>query len=193
MTDTNLATRRIDAEVELQALRRKRGAAHLDKQKFEHHKITKIENEIADIDAAADEQVRRNRDEVQIEFTKRRSLLRKELKKLESERLGYMQDANIACRTLAENIHLILESNRRMSEISCALSGKLSPTPLQAPDLVVRLAGRISSVMSSIPGHLNRLGSLEWSAKSLYRHSDDWRECERALLEPHLKQLLQGE
>jgi len=188
---TDIADRRVNAEVELQALRRKRGSAHLDKQKFDVGKIDALKDEIETLDSASDELVLRDRAEHQREFSARRSQLKKELAKLESERQGFLQDANISARALCENITMTLETTRRMSEICCALSAEPAPVVLMAPDVVTRLAGRLCAVMSSIPGHRNRFGHLIWQA-GVYKAAEDWRTCESTLIAPHLENLLKG-
>ena len=189
MTET-IETRRSEAEAKLGKLRSQRGVATLDGKKFDASEIDALEHEVDALGEAAGEQTRREREEAQQEFTQRRAEMRKELAKLEDVRLRAVQDANLSCRKLAESIGQIIDTTRQEAEVAHAITGGAAPIPLQQPDIISRIVGRLSAVMSSIPGHRNRLGNIVWRGASLYSHADDWRQCEATLLEPHLKQLL---
>ena len=181
------------AETKLSELRSQRGAATLDGKEFDVTELNALEHEVDALGEAAGEQTRREREEAQQEFAKRRAEMRKELTKLEDVRLRAVQDANLSCRKLAESIGQIIDTTRQEAEVAHAITGGAAPIPLQQPDIISRIVGRLSAVMSSIPGHRNRLGNIEWRGASLYRPSDNWREEEAKLLEGHLRPLIQEE
>jgi hypothetical protein len=190
MTET-IETRRTEAEAKLGKLRSARGAATLDGKEFDVAELNALESELASLDAADGEQVRRERAEAQKEFATRRAEMRKELAGLEATRLGEIQDMNSAARTLAETIGKNFDTVRQMSEVAHAISSESAPIPLQAPAVALRLSARLSAVMGGITGHRHRLGHIAWEGSSLYREADDWRALEAALMERHLKPLIE--
>jgi hypothetical protein len=190
MTQT-LQTRRYEAETKLGKLRSARGAATLDGKKFDPAELEALESEIASLDAAEGEQARRERAATETKRQKRSSELRKELAALEATRLGEIQDANMAARTLAETIGKNFDTVRQMSEVAHAISNQSAPIPLQAPAVALRLSARLSAVMGGITGYRHRLGHIGWEGSSLYRAADDWRALEAALMERHLKPLIE--
>ncbi len=187
---TDIAERRTEAETKLSELRTARGAATLDGKNFDPAEIASLESEIASLDAAEGEQARRERAATESKRRKRLSELRKELAALEATRLGEIQDANMAARTLAETISKHFDTVRQMSEVAHAISSESAPIPLQAPAVALRLSARLSAVMGGITGYRHRLGHIEWLGSSLYRAADDWRALEAALMERHLNPLL---
>ena len=188
-----LETRRSEAEAKLTELRVRRGAATLDNKSFDPAGIAALENEIEALDEAGGEQARRSREEAERAYAKHLAGLRKSLKVMESRRLGAIQDANMAARTLAESIGQVLDTTRKMAKLAHEISGGPVPVQLRVPDIVTRLCGRLSAVMGTVSGYRNRFGSIEWKNASLYRSSDNWRDCEAKILEGHLRPLIEKE
>ena len=186
-----LEERRTEAEIKLNELRSQRGAATLDGKKFDVTELNVLESEIVSLDAAEGEATRRERAATESKRRKRLSELRKQLAALEATRLGEIQDMNSAARTLAENIGKHFDTVSQMSEVAHAISSQSAPIPLQAPAVALRLSARLSAVMSGITGYRHRLGHIEWLGSSLYREADDWRALEAALMERHLKPLIE--
>jgi ribosomal protein L29 len=193
MTITDLTERRAEAETRLMELRAQRGVAMLDGNSFSDAEIDSLEHELAGLNEAEGEAVRRERAATASERQKRLAELRKQLTALEATRLGAVQDANTSARTLAESIESVLSVNAEMAKIAHEFTGGKVSVMMMESDLVSRLSGRLSAVMGSITGYRNRFGGIEWRGASLYRPVDDWRACEAALMEPHLEPLMEKE
>lgn len=187
-----IAERRQETLVKLEELKRQRGAAVMADKEFDQSKIALLENELEALDDAEAEQVRKSRETLTLERNDARDKMKGELKVLESTRLAVIQDMNIACRTMAEKIAQLLATTKMMAEVSHALTGEPAPVPLLQQNTVSRFGSRIAAIMADIPGHRNRLGSIEWVGASLYTPADNWRLSEEKLLDGHLRPLIEG-
>jgi hypothetical protein len=176
MTDT-----RHEIESRLTGLRRDRGAATLAGKKFDPSVIASVEAELAALDDAEGERARRDRETAAQEQRERLSDLRKQFAKLDEDRLTAWSDAEVAARTLVTALARILETSEAMSAIAGELAPRQTPLALHRPEIITRIAHRLSAVMSTLAGHRHRLGCLSWHAGP-YRSEQNWRASEAALL-----------
>lgn len=108
--------------------------------------------------------------------------------------LSAIADAEAHARGLADAITRAFRHNAALAVIARTLApnGKI-PMALNPLELANRLAGRLASVMSTIAGHRNRLGPIDWpSSAGLYPPASNWREDEqrrlRAAMQPLTEQ-----
>lgn len=189
MTQT-IETRRSEAEAKLTKLRAQRGKAVLAGKTVDGAEIDALENELASLHEAVGERAKQKRAEAQLEYTKRIAEKRHKLAAQEKKRLEAVADAEVATRTLVESIGRVLRISDDMGKLAHDISGGPVPTPLQHTDVATRLGGRLAGVMSTLPGHQYRLGSVEWRGGSFYPLNQNWREAEEKLLTGHLSPLL---
>jgi hypothetical protein len=116
--------------------------------------------------------------------------LRKHLAGLEAERLAAVEEAEHAARSLAESLTRVLKVTTDMARTAHAITGDAAPVVLAMTSLATRMAGRLSAVMQTIPGHKARLGGIEWRGASLYPADQDWRTHEEKVVAPHIKPLI---
>jgi hypothetical protein len=189
----DLSARRAEAEAELQALRVARGKALLDGREFAHQtRITVLEQFIEASTAAEGVSAERQREADEIRRLQRVADLRSELAGLRDERLERFELLEMNVRNAVDNINAILSINARMAKVAHLISDAPIPTPLHQVDLVERIAGRLSGMLSTIKGYHQRFGHFTWFSTGLYSSKDSWAEKERRLLDAHLEPLISG-
>jgi hypothetical protein len=93
--------------------------------------------------------------------------------------LGYVETAERATRALAKATEEIFAANARIATLARELSpDRKAPMACNPMELAGRVATRIAAVMSTIKGHRNRLGPLQWPAGAigLYPPDQTWRQ-----------------
>ena len=103
-----IAERRQETLTKLEELKRQRGIAVMEDKDFDQSEIGKLEVELEALDDAQAAEIRKSRETMSLARNDARDKMRGELKVLEATRLGVIQDCNIACRTIAEKISLLL-------------------------------------------------------------------------------------
>ena len=187
-----LQQRRQEALTKLAELKRLRGQAVMADKDFDQSALAALEIEVESLNDAEAAATNKSRETLHLKHQAERDKLKGALKALEATRLGIVQDANIATRTLAEKVEQLLTTTQQMSGVVHALTGEPSPVPLMVQNTVSRFGSRISAVMAGIPGHRARLGPVEWRGASLFTAADDWRGMEEELLKEHLSSILEG-
>jgi DNA repair exonuclease SbcCD ATPase subunit len=195
-TDATLEGKRAEITAKLESLRVSPGVAELVKEADEavrnfKGEVALLEDQLATIDRDVGARERHKRDEAAQQRQDRWAAQRKQLLAEEETRLQAIENAERATRTLVEAVDELLTTTTRMAKLAQQLSVNAKvPSALSSIELVSRTAGRIASVMSTIRGHRQRFGSLEWpgGATGLYPPERSWREAEETLV---AKQLLQ--
>lgn len=98
--------------------------------------------------------------------------------------LTAIADAEAHARGLADAVTRAFHHNAETAKAARVLApnGKV-PMALNPLELANRLAGRLASVMSTIAGHRNRLGPIDWpSSAGLYPPASEWRGDEQRRL-----------
>jgi len=183
---------RVELEGQLENLRRDRGAATLAGKKFNHSAITAIETDLAALEDAEAERVRRDRGTAEAERQKRLSVLQLELAAEMEAYLANIKSAENHLRGYAADTDKALLRISEMGRLSFLISGKDTPIPIDPFEAERRFGCRHSAVMGTIHGREHRLGSLEW-APGHYKHDDNWYEREKDLLDRHVKPLTEKE
>jgi hypothetical protein len=158
-----------------------------------------LERQIAEIDAQLGVREMDRREAAQQQKQQQWLTMRQQLLDEEERRLQAVERAEQATRALVKAIDDLVVSNAKMSTLARELSpDRKVPMPLNPMELVNRMASRIAATMSTIKGHRNRLGGIDWpsGASGLYPASGPayvaWREDEeqrmaRALIGPLLE------
>jgi hypothetical protein len=188
----DIQERRNEALNKLTELKRDRGEAVTVGKDYDQSEIAKLEIELESLADAEAAEVRKERETLSLKRDVERDKLQGALKVLESTRLAVIQDMNIATRTVAEKMSQLLATTRQMADTAHALTNDTSPVALLQQNTVSRFGSRIAAIMANIPGHRNRLGSIEWRGASLYTAADNWRMAEEKLLEDFLQQTIEG-
>jgi hypothetical protein len=187
----DIDTRRADLERELVEARLQRGAAVLDGAAVDAARIAQLEADIEALTDAENARVRRARAEAEAVRQARLAQLRGELAAMEADRLQALGAAEHAARELAAQLGAVLKVTERMARTCHLISGENTPIPLSSFNAASRLGGRLSAIMSTIPGYRARLGSVEWRV-AIYGAEDDWAAAEAKLLKGHLEPLTGG-
>jgi hypothetical protein len=107
--------------------------------------------------------------------------------------LTAIADAEAHARGLADAVTRAFRHNAALSVAARTLApnGKV-PMALNPMELASRLAGRLASVMSTIPGHRNRLGPIDWpSSGGLWSADSQWSSAEEKRLAAGLQPLME--
>jgi chromosome segregation ATPase len=155
-------------------------------------KFADIEEQIANLDREIGARERTRRADAERERQDRWQAQRAELVAEADVFLGAIAAAESATRDLVRALDVIIASNGRIAALARELSvDRKAPTAANPMELVSRMAGRIASVMSTVKGHRNRLGPLDWPGGlvGLFPSNVSWREAKRleaALVQPIL-------
>lgn len=107
--------------------------------------------------------------------------------------LTAIADAETHARGLADAVTRAFRHNVALAVCARTLApnGKV-PMALNPLELANRLAGRLASVMSTIQGHRNRLGPIDWpSSAGLYAPGSQWSADEQKRLAAGLQPLIE--
>ena len=155
-------------------------------------KFADIEEQITNLDRQIGARERTRRADAERERQDRWQAQRQELLAEADVFLGAIGAAENSTRDLVRALDEIIASNGRIAALARELSvDRKAPTAANPFELVGRIAGRLASVMSTVKGHRNRLGPLEWPGGlcGLYPANLSWRDAEEkrlaaALLQP---------
>ena len=155
-------------------------------------KFADIEEQITNLDRQIGARERTRRADAERERQDRWQAQRQELLAEADVFLGAIGAAENSTRDLVRALDVIIASNGRIAALARELSvDRKAPTAANPFELVGRIAGRLASVMSTVKGHRNRLGPLEWPGGlcGLYPANLSWRDAEEkrlaaALLQP---------
>jgi hypothetical protein len=179
-------------ETKITEARRARGKALLDGVKIDSASIAALQEHLAALDDADGERTRRERDTAEQARQAKLASLRKHLAGLEAERLAAIEEAEHHARALAENLARVFAVTKQMGAVAHEITGDDVPIVLQGTSVVTRMAGRLASVMQTIPNHRGRLGGLEWRGAGLYPADQNWRDHEQRVVAPHVKPITEG-
>ena len=187
-----IAERRHEALTKLDELKRQRGTAVMADKEFDQSEIAALEVELDALNDAEAAAVNKERETLHLKRNEERDKLRGALKALEAERLGIVQDMNVATRTVAEKVEQLLSTTQQMATAVHALTNEPPPVALMQQNTASRFGSRIGAIMAEIKGYRNRLGAIEWRGTSLFKAADDWRQMEQKLLHESLTQIIEG-
>jgi hypothetical protein len=189
----DFATKRAEAEAELENLRVLRGQCILDGEQFEaQQRINQLTHFLEGLSAAEGVSAERQRAAAEARRLQHLAELRSELAGLWAEYQLVTDLTEMAARNYKDGIDKILLLNARMLTVAHAISDGPSPAPLFKEALVERLAGRLSGLLSTIKGYHHRFGNFVWFSVGLYPANQSWTEKEKRLLAPHLEPLIAG-
>lgn len=180
---------RTEIQSSLDELYAQSGAAALDGKRFDFSKITFLENQLRQLEDAAAEKVRREREKADQDRKAEARRAVRAISKLEEDRLLAWADAEVACKTLRHAIERILETTKTEGKLYTELASRADPgLGLEARN---RLSARISNELRKAPGCQYRIGNaIEWNGSAgLLCNEDDWRQAEAKLLDIPLKAL----
>jgi hypothetical protein len=157
--------------------------------------VGELEEQIVNLDREIGARERSRRADAERERQDRWTAQRQELLAEVEVFLDATRAAENSTRDLVRALDAIIASNGRIAALARGLSvDRKAPTAANPMELVGRMAGRIASVMSTVKGHRNRLGPLEWPGGlcGLYPPNVCWRDAEEkrlaaALLQPLLE------
>jgi hypothetical protein len=179
-------------ETKITEARRQRGAALLDGIRIDSASIAALQAHLDALDDAAGERTRRERDTAEAARQTKLAGLRKHLAGLETERLAAIDEAEHHARSLAEKLARVFAVTKQMGAVAHEITGGDVPIVLHGTSVVTRMAGRLASVMQTIPNHRGRLGGLEWRGAGLYPADQSWRDHEQKVVAPHVKPITEG-
>jgi hypothetical protein len=157
--------------------------------------IVEVQRQINEIDSATGARVRHARDEAERQRLVRQEALRKSLVELEEQRLAGLSEAEAGIRQAVVGIRKTLEANAALGRTAYALSGERgTPMAMSEPELVGRLAARISAIMATVgKSYRGRFGGLVWTATSRFPVDQSWPEAEERLMAPVIVALVSTE
>lgn len=177
MTALDLAGDRADLVSRIGALQAEQGRAVLDGAKFDTRELSRLEAELRGLDAARDEQVRRERIEASAEWAATRKRQLAELAQLEDKRLEAVGRAEKAARDLAA----VLTDLKAIAheEAAHAAGMGIATLSIASPVFEKRISNRLAAVLRDVSGV--RYGHLELHA-SHRSPADNWTDAERGEL-----------
>ncbi|WP_168879990.1 hypothetical protein [Rhizobium sp. P28RR-XV] len=144
-------TRKNEAHVKLERLRRERGVALLDGKPFDNRMITLAEAELDAIEAAEVEAERRHREDHRAAVEARMAALRAQMEETLDRRSKAIIEAELATYKLASAIEVLLSTSKETTRIALALGHH---APMMLDDYAVRLrAGlRVAAILGPVCG-----------------------------------------
>ncbi|MER9936143.1 hypothetical protein [Mesorhizobium sp. M0088] len=183
----DLARRRATTETRIADLQQARGTALLDGKSFDPRELTALETELAAIDAAEGEVMRRQRVAASEAERERMANLRVTLTVVEENRLAAVDRAEKAARDLVENLKEVRARAADVARLLRALgSGSL---PLEETEN--RMSWRLTAALKPLTGFGRRYGQIVTpEARSPF--NDPWRAAEQAVAGPDVSKALKG-
>lgn len=186
----DISTRRTEAETRLAELRQMQGIALLDDQEFDHSPLDEVEKELAALDAAEGEAVRRQREEAARAEQERLANLRKTLAIVEENRLDAVDRAEKAARDLTDALKEVRARSADGTQLLRAL-GVHPAVQLDTYESEFRLSLRLAAAIKPLVGLGRRFGQITFpEARSPY--DKPWRAEEEALATPDISRALEG-
>jgi hypothetical protein len=147
-----VAERRTEIAGRIEGLRRDIGAALLDKGAVPpdlRSQLGEASTDLAAVEAAEAELVRRQREQAQTEEIERRATLRNQIETAEAARLEAVGKAETAARDLAEALRNLLAISAEQMRDCTSYCGR---PPLSANEAERRIAGLLSLVLGTVTG-----------------------------------------
>lgn len=187
---TDISTRRTEAETRLAELRQMQGIALLDDTEFDHSPLNAVEKELAALDAAEGEAVRRQRQEAARAEQERLANLRKTLTVVEENRLEAVDRAEKASRDLCDALKEVRARSADGTRLLRAL-GVHPAVQLDTYESEFRLSLRFAAALKPLVGLGRRFGQITFpEARSPY--DKPWRAEEQAIANPDISRALKG-
>ncbi|TIL43414.1 hypothetical protein [Mesorhizobium sp.] len=189
---TDISTRRTEAETRLTELKHRQGVALLDDQEFDHTPLDAVEKELAALDAAEGEAVRRQREQAAKAEEARRTALKEKLERLNQDRLDAAERAEEAARAFTEASKEWIARNADCARIVRALNKTGGGAMLlDAGETEMRLSQMLTCALKPLFGLRRKLGMIvfpdPWS-----RYAGEWKETERTNTESEILAVLKG-
>jgi len=151
--------------------------------------MVEIENQLAELDAATGARAKAQREEAHRIKLDREEALRNELVELEEKRLKQIAEAEAGARQFASSLKAAAETTVAQRKIAVALGTKGAGYAFDETGLISRCASRLGSVVCARGGDHNNwsrgtLGTIRWTATSLFPADRNWAEAEEKLAVP---------
>jgi hypothetical protein len=151
--------------------------------------IDGLGNQLADLEAQTGARAKTQRDEAHRTKLERDDALRQNLVELEERRLKHVAEAEAGARQFAASLQAAAEATLAQRKIAVALGTKGAGYALDDNALISRCASRLGAVICAHGGRFNNwsrgaLGTIRWTATSLYPSNQDWAESEEKLAAP---------
>lgn len=186
----DIAARRQEAETRLTELRQMQGIALLDDTEFDHSPLHAVENELAALDAAEGEAVRRQREQAAAAEQERLANLRQTLAIVEEHRLEAVDRAENAARDLCDALKEVRARSADGTRLLRAL-GVRPAVLLDVFETEFRMSLRLASAIKPLVGLGRRFGQITFpEGRSPY--DKPWRAEEQALATPDMSRALKG-
>ncbi|RWO63082.1 hypothetical protein [Mesorhizobium sp.] len=187
---TDISTRRTEAETRLATLRQMQGVALLDDQDFDHSPLNEVEKELAALDAAEGEAVRRQREQAAAAELQRLANLRETLAIVEENRLEAVDRAEKAARDLCDALKEVRARSADATRLLRAL-GVHPAVLLDTYESEFRMSLRLAAAIKPLVGLGRRFGQITFpEGRSPY--DKPWRAEEQALATPDISRALKG-
>lgn len=178
----DISTRRTEAETRLAELRQMQGIALLDDQEFDHGPLDAVEKELAALDAAEGEAVRRQREQAAAAEQERLANLRETLAIVEENRLEAVDRAEKAARDLCDALKEVRARSADATRLLRAL-GVRPAVLLDVFETEFRMSLRLAAAIKPLVGLGRRFGQITFpEGRSPY--DKPWRSEEQALATP---------
>ncbi|WP_442577908.1 hypothetical protein ACSBOB_20390 [Mesorhizobium sp. ASY16-5R] len=185
----SIGARLAAATQRLADLRREQGAALLDGQPFDHGGLTEAENEIAALNVAETESVRREREVAAKAVDDAHRKMRRKIGKQEQKRLAAVERAERAANELASALKEALETGTGI-EASVRVLGHRPIRYLEANDYERRLSCRLAWAFLPLTGPSRAFGQISFPDSGMYRVP--WRQAETTLVGAAINLATQG-
>ncbi|TIL43646.1 hypothetical protein [Mesorhizobium sp.] len=186
----DISTRRTEAETRLAELRQLQGVALLDDQDFYHAPLDEVEKELAALDAAEGEAVRRQRQEAARAEQERLANLRKTLTIVEEHRLEAVDRAEKAAHSPTDALKEVRARSADATRLLRSL-GVHPATQLDAYESEFRMSLRFATALKPLVGLRRRFGQIAFpEARTPF--DQPWRTAEAAIANPDISKALRG-
>ncbi|TIO26937.1 hypothetical protein [Mesorhizobium sp.] len=186
----DISTRRIEAETRLAELRQMQGIALLDDTEFDHSPLNAVENELAALDAAEGEAVRRQREQAAAAEQERLANLRQTLAIVEEHRLEAVDRAEKAARDLTDALKEVRARSADATRLLRAL-GVHPAVQLDTYESEFRMSLRFATALKPLVGLRRRYGQIAFpEARTPF--DQPWRAAEAAIANPDIDKALKG-
>jgi hypothetical protein len=158
-----LAKRRTEREAELAVLERAQAVAVLDGDAFDASRLIECRLELAALDGAEAEAVRRERAAESAEKAQERAEARKGLSDSLEAYLAAVERAEASAKAMVADLVLVETLADAMRGQCRVVGGAMLPIPLEQNDTRLKLSAMLVTQLAPL-GVRNRIGCMEWSS-----------------------------
>lgn len=184
----SLAERRTATATELETLEREQAVAVLDGKSFDAKRLAECREELAALDGADAEQVRRDRAATAAQGVHHKAETRSAMAETLKAYLDAVEGAEAAARTMVDGFKQADAKADQMRRQIRSLGG-MSPTSLDPNETRLKHSAMLATALATL-NHPNRFGALTWTSVPPI---PDWSGYVHKFVAPVVEAYFQGE